>query len=98
MEGAEAGDLLGWGEGRGDGEDGAELVELGGVEVGGIGVGLDADSVAVEEDALDEALGGGQVGVVVEMEEGRVCAGGVAADCDVVGVTAEMINVGCCPF
>ena len=36
--------------------------------------------------------------VVVELEEGGVGAGRVASDCDVVGITAEMSNIGSCPF
>jgi hypothetical protein len=59
---------------------------------------LYSDSVAVEEDAFDQALRGGQVHVMVELKEGRVCASRASARRTVNRVTGKVGNVGSCPF
>ena len=73
-DGAETGEFVVGGESGGDGVGGAEIIKLRGEVGGGGGGGLDGDGVGPEVDAFDEALGGGEVGIVIELEKGTVGA------------------------
>lgn len=83
---------------RGDGEDGAEVVELRGQYGCGRAVGLDGDGVGPQVDPADEALGWWEEGVVVELEKGRVRARRETSHGDVLGIAPEMRYVLCRPL
>lgn len=83
---------------RGDGEDGAQVIELRGQHGCGRAVGLDGDGVGPQVDPPDEALRRWEEGVVVELEKGRVRARRETSHGDVLGITPEMRYVLCRPL